>query len=151
MGQTTKLNWWSPDFFHWSINSMTAIQSNLTCSLTDDGCSPYETSNLWITPSMKLHDTMYIYIYGALPFPKVFFPLGLSFFPVDCEQKPSPLGSQDYFHQASWWSSFQLFDLPAQHWVELLTVHCCDTMHAAMFGDLDLLNHVVIMEHVVTY
>lgn len=92
-----------------------------------------------------------IYIYGALPFPNVFFPLGLSFFPVDCEQKPSPLGSQDYFHQASWWSSFQLFDLPAQHWVEFLTVHCCDTMHAAMFGDLDLLNHVVVMEYVVTY
>ena len=60
-GQTTNLNWWSPDFFHWSINSMTAIQSNLTYSLTDDGCSPYETSNLWITPTMKLYD-IYIYI-----------------------------------------------------------------------------------------
>ena len=151
-GQTTNLNWWSPDFFHWSINSMTAIQSNLTYSLTG-----WWMLTIWNFKPLNHSNNetvlyLYIYIYTVhFLFPTVFFRLGLSFFPVDCEQKPSPLGSQDYFHQASWWSSFQLFDLPAQHWVELLTVHCCDTMHAAMFGDLDLLNHVVIMEHVVTY
>ena len=96
---------------------------------------------------------IYIYIYTVhFLFPTVFFRLGFVIFPGWLWTKTIAIGKSGLLSPSvlmiilsAFWSTS-----PALSWTldsALFVIPCM----LPCFGDLDLLNHVVIMEHVVTY